>query len=244
MNMMVAPHWFEAAVSGLTLVDYSASSGNAGASSVTVPGTIAAGDVFLLAVATEGELMPTPTGFTLKGSQIGTTNPSNSTYIHLFEMDTLSDGTETSIAYGDSGNHQLVWLFVIRGYLGAAGDAVGQVGSAEASSNSGAVTIPGFTTTDDGSLVLALVDQNTAGVAGSGWTNSDLTGITDLGLVTTTAGFDSSIHAAIGSKPTAGTVGNTTFSLSGSGFWWAALQAEITLNGASGGAYDNTFIFF
>ena len=171
----------------------------------------------MLAVGTfYTEAISTPSGFTARNVVTG-----NGPRLSLFERE--SDGTETEIAYSDSGSWQMLQLYVIRGCTRPGGSAIHKVGSNQAqAAGDGTYTLPGFTTEMGNCLIMGMTEQHNGSFDGGAWSHPDIS-VTKL---TTRVQGDQVYHHAHGVKEAAGLVGSMTGHLSAN-FWFAGFQAAI-----------------
>lgn len=131
----------------------------------------------------------------------------------------------TNPTVADSGNHQIAQIITFRGVL-ATGNPWDVITGNTTSTSSTSFTIPGATTTADNTLVVTIVSNgnDTTTAQASGWTNSNLTSLTERTNVNTTSGNGGGFSVATGIKTTAGNYGNTTGTLLNS-----STQARMSL---------------
>lgn len=190
-------------------------------------GTYIAGDVFLLLVETANEAMATPTlDSAATFTEVINVPNASGTRLTVFVSDAIA-GTETTLTYADSGDHQIFWMLRIRGCEFPGGSAVHKVGTG-ATGASTSVTLGGFTTTINNCLVLGLVAQHDVGTGGPDagtWANSSLTSVVGESGFTNGAGNNGGLGVGHGTMATAGAVGNFTVTAGTS--TWAGVQIAI-----------------
>ena len=124
-------------------------------------------------------------------------------------LETTTDARTTN----DTGNHQMARIVLVKRGTFDPAAAVVLLGSGTQGATK-SVSIPGGTTTRDGSLVYAAVSGNLPDATGtaefSAWTNAALESITEQIDNTVTAGDGSALGVASGIDKTAGEVGATT----------------------------------
>ena len=147
---------------------------------------------------------------------------------------------------GVSGNHQIARIITFRGVISTGNPWDVTAGNTGSSSTSFA--IPGTTTTVDDTLIVAIVSNgtDTATAQTSGWTNANLTSLTERADANNRAGNGGGFGVATGIKATAGAYGNTTGNLetaSAQGRMSIALKpiatSEINLQGNSNTIINN-----
>ncbi len=197
--------------------------GNAAGGTLTFAASFAcaAGDEIFVGCETQGNTMPAPSGgYTQVGTQID-----NGATVSVSAFQLTAAGGETTITINDSGDHQHCVAIVVRGCTRPGGNAVQQVGSGVTGS-SDPTTVPGVTTTSDNNLIVGFQAQHESGGLATGWTNANLTGITNHGGIASGAGFNGGVSAFSGVMATAGATGNTTFNPA-SGMVEAAFQFSV-----------------
>lgn len=122
--------------------------------------------------------------------------------------------TEADITIPDSGNHQSGIIHVIRGCVATGNPFSATSGDGEATADTSASIAGATTSTIDNLVLIILAGGNEATV--SGWTNSDLTSVTEQSDDLHTLGNDGHIAAATGIRATAGAYGATTATTSAS----------------------------
>jgi len=114
----------------------------------------------------------------------------------------------------DSGDHQIARIITFRGVIASGNPWDVAVGSVAATAST-AVSIPGATTTVANTLVVAIVANatDTTSARTSGWTNANLTSLTERMDNNTSSGNGGGFGVATGVKATAGAYGATTATL-------------------------------
>jgi hypothetical protein len=182
------------------------------------------GDVALLIVETDTNQDVTLSSNTANFVQISN-SPQNASGTKLTVFWTRA--TSSSMANPtvvDSGNHQIAQIITFRGVITSGNPW--DVTAGNTSNSNTTFTIPGATTTLANTLVVAIVangtDTNTAQT--SGWSNGNLTNLTERTDVNTQSNNGGGFGVATGIKTTAGSYGNTTGTLAN-----ASTQARISL---------------
>lgn len=224
MSFMVSPYQFAAAGGGgggpVPTLDWSfpyrwgALAG--GTRAINTSNEYDPGDVLLLLVETYNEAMPTPTcdgavTFT-EVTNFPLSNGTASTRLTVFEGSPC-DGTETTLTFGDSGDHQIFGLLRISGSELPGGSAVHKIGALCSSTSSTSISLTGVTTTINNCAILGVVSQADIGSGAPGsWANASLTGVAALGGagMTDGAGNNGGIGVGIGTLATAGASGTFT----------------------------------
>jgi hypothetical protein len=176
------------------------------------------GDVALLIIesANQAISLSTPAGFvevTNSPQGTGTAGGTAATRLAVYWKRAASSA-EASPTVADSGDHQIARIITFRGVI-ASGNPWDVTAGNVASSASNSVSIPGATTTVANTLVVGIVangtDTSTAGT--SGWTNTNLTSLTERVDNNTNRGNGGGFGVATGLKATAGAYGTTTATL-------------------------------
>jgi hypothetical protein len=153
-----------------------------------------------------------PSGWTLKQTMVDTGSGSSiSTRCTVYW--TRSDGSTAQPTFADTGNHTEGQIATFRGCV-ETGDPFEAVQTSEQSSSlTTSIVIDGLTTLTDAAMVLSC---HTSGddATHSSWSNGDLASITEAIDGMTTSGSDGCVGMAYGIDTTAGTVGDTTATLS------------------------------
>ena len=168
-----------------------------------------AGDVALLIVETANQAvsLSTPAGFvevTNSPRGTGTAGGTAATRLTVYWRRATSSA-ESNPTIADSGDHQIARILTFRGVIGS-GDPWDVTVSDVASSASTFVSIPGTTATKDSILIVAIVANatDTASAGTSGWTNLNLTGLTERIDNNTSSGNGGGFGVATGVKSVAG----------------------------------------
>lgn len=182
------------------------------------------GDVALLIVETDTNQNVTLSSNDANFAQI-TNSPQNATGTKLtvfWTRATSSSMNDPTVA--DSGNHQIARIITFRGVITSGNPW--DVTSGDTSASNASFTIPGATTTLANTLVVAIVANgtDTTNTQASGWTNNNLTSLTERTDVNTNSGNGGGFSVATGIKATAGNYGNTIGTLA-----TASTQARISL---------------
>lgn len=169
-------------------------------------------DVALLIVETAGTQPATLSnaqGFVaVTGSPQGDNGDTSGTVVTVFWKRATSS-SQASPTVADSGDHQVAQIITFRNVATTGDPWDVTAGSATAGTASSSFSIPGATTTQPNTLVVAILSTSLASSA-TGWTNADLTGVAEHSDVSTTSGNDGGIAVATGVKVTAGPYGATT----------------------------------
>jgi len=203
------------------------------------------GDVALLIVETANEAvtLSTPAGFvevTNSPQGTGTAGGTSATRLTVY-WKRATTSAEASPRVADSGNHQIAQIITFRGVI-ASGNPWDITAGNVASSASTSVSIPGATTTVANTLVVTIVcnGTDTTTAQTSGWTNANLTSLTERVDNANTSGNGGGFGVATGVKATAGAYGATTATLvtsSTQGRISIALKPSTVVTGTvSGGA--------
>ncbi len=123
------------------------------------------------------------------------------------------NGTQGNPTVSGSGDHQAARMIAIRGAATSGNPWNVTAGGIEATSDTSA-SIPGSTTTVANTLVVVAVAGSLPDASSttkfSGWTNANLTSLTERTDNSDTAGNGGALGIATGVKATAGVYGNTT----------------------------------
>jgi hypothetical protein len=126
------------------------------------------------------------------------------------------NGTQGAPTASDSGNHQLGRIIAIRGATASGNPWDVTAGGVESTSDTSG-SIPGVTTTVANTLVVTVLAASLPDATGtsqySGWSNANLTSLTERVDNTVTAGNGGGLAVATGVKATAGATGNTAVTL-------------------------------
>lgn len=210
-----------------------------GASSVSPDFTSSgrsSGDLLILAVETANQALSAPSGWTevatYSPKSRGTAGAAGGVRLTLFQK--TSDGTETTVATGDSGDHQYAVGFVFRGDSGAAVAIDVGDGNNVAATTSG--SFGGVTTTDDDRLIAHFVatDLDSAAASWGTATNANLANLTERHDAGTTSGAGGGVALITGEKQAAGATGSTTSTQAASAAYvWITLALKNVDVGSS-----------
>ena len=202
--------------------------GGTGAISPAWP-THQSGDVALLVVETANQAvtLSTAAGFTAVTNSpqgTGTAGGSSATRLTVFWKRATSSA-EATPTIADSGDHQIAKIITFRGVT-SSGDPWDITAGSVASSAGTSVSIPTVTTTVANTLVVTIVANatDTSSARTSGWTNSNLTSLTERMDNNTTNGNGGGFGVATGVKAAAGATGATTATLATS-----SVQGKMTI---------------
>lgn len=183
-----------------------------GAISLTVPTGIINDDLLIIICESANQAITAPSGWTEVGSQAtqstGTAATAGGVRLAVFWK--IAGGLESSVSIADSGDHTTGIMFAVRG-ADPQNPFHNSASSAAAASTS--MTWPTFSTTVANTLILMLtaVDTDLASTATVGnITAANLAGITEIHDQTVIAGAGGGVHAAYGTKATAGALGSMT----------------------------------
>lgn len=142
-----------------------------------------------------------------------------------------ASNAEPNAVVGSPGNHVAGQIIVVRGCVRPGNPWDVSAASVNATISTSA-SIPGATTTGQDRLVLAAVSwaTDTAAAQASGWSNANLTSLTEQVDYSTNAGHGGGFAVASGVKSSAGAYGNTSVTLatgSGQGLISIALAPNI-----------------
>jgi hypothetical protein len=204
-----------------TYVAAGAVSSGTGAITPALPSGIATSDILLLFLETSNQLISitnqnggTWTQVTNSPQYCGTA--AGTTGARLTAFWSRYNGTQGAPTTSDSGDHQLGRMIAIRGAV-ASGDPWNiTAGGVEAVSDTSG-SIPGATTTVADTLVVTAIATSLPDASStakfSGWTNANLTSLTERTDNSVTAGNGGGLGIATGVKATAGAYGNTAVTL-------------------------------
>lgn len=241
------------AYSGPTFVGISTGAGAAAATSISFSSSgRAAGDMLLVGVETANQAIAAPTGFTQTpgaGNPLGQGTPAAFTGVSGTVFDKQSDGTETTVAIPDSGNHQYAAGLVVRPSGGATAVEVAVLASGSAPQGTPRVgrTFGAITTTDDDCLIVTFVFSD-LDLASASWDTSpaptgggaNLTKRFDNG---TAAGAGGGVAIFTSEKESAGAVPDITADNVGvAGHIWITLAIRNVAPPAAATPYSFGFI--
>ncbi len=205
-----------------TYVAAGAIASGTGAITPALPSGIATNDILLLSLETANQAItiPTPNGGTW--TQV-TNSPQNvgsgTTATSLTIFWSRYNGTQGAPTTSDSGDHQQGRIIAIRGASTVGDPTDGTAGGTDATANTTG-SIPGCTTTFANDLVVTAIATSLPDASGtanfSGWTNANLSSLTERTDNTVTAGNGGGLGVATGVKATAGAVGSTSVTLANS----------------------------
>jgi hypothetical protein len=184
-----------------------------------------ANDIFLLFVESANEAVSTPSGYAIVADSpqgTGTAGGTTATRISVFWKRATS--TETAPTVTDPGDHAVAKILAFRNCVGS-GDPW-DVTAGDTGSSSTSVSIPGDTTTLANCLIVQAVanQTDTTTPQASGYTNGDLTNLTERTDINTDQGNGGGLAVITGDKATAGAFGATTATLA-----TASVQGRITI---------------
>lgn len=200
-------------------------SSSTSAVSVSYPADIISGDFIVLATIGANQASATPSGWTHLGSSVGTGPAGTAGGICIDLYYKFATGSETSSqTVADSGDFTAGLMVAYRNV--SSSSPIDNYSTAIAATASTAVSCPSVTTSSDNCLIVNFVasDVDSTGSRLSGWTNANLTGITERFDNGTTQGSGGGLGIAQGPLATAGASGVTTAILSA-----AATQALFTI---------------
>ena len=187
-----------------------------GAITVAWP-THQSGDVALLVVESANQTisLSTPAGFAEVAAQQGTGTAAGTAATRLaVYWKRATTSAETSPVVADSGDHQIARIITFSGTI-ASGNPWDVTAGDVAASASTSVSIPAATTTVANTLVVAIAANatDTTTAQNSGWTNANLTSLTERIDSNTTTGNGGGFGVATGIKAAAGDYGAMTATL-------------------------------
>ena len=192
-----------------------------GAITPALPAGLQANDILLLFVETANQTISITnqnggTWTQVTGSPQGTGTAGGTAATALTAFWSRYNGTQGAPTTSDSGNHQLGRIIAIRGATTSGNPWDVTAGGVEAAADTSG-SIAGATTTVANTLVVvaiatSLPDANSTAKF-SGWTNADLSSLTERTDNTVTAGNGGGLGIATGGKATAGTYGATAVTL-------------------------------
>lgn len=197
-----------------------------------LPAGMANDDIMIMVCETAGtQGLSTPTDWNVLDQAYETGDSTTGTRLSVFWKRVV--GGETAPTVGDSGDHQCVKIFAYRGCRSQGNPWNAVTGGVDATAGT-SVSITGVTTTVANCLVLNIIctpfDTSTSNQV-DGWTNGNLSGITERGDTFTTASNGGGHALADGTKATAGATGSTSVTLTNSAvaaFMTVALDPTVT----------------
>lgn len=181
---------------------------------------VLANDVAIMVVQSSNEAITTPTGFTQVSNSpqfTGTAATAGAVRIGVFYK--ICTGTEngTTVTVNDTGNHTVAQILIYRGVNTAAPINATAGGTKAVASTSS--SIPGVTTTVNECMIVAISgnsnDANSTAVY-SGWTNANLTSLTERIDRSINRGTGGGFGVADGGLAVAGSSGTTTATIASS----------------------------
>jgi hypothetical protein len=203
-----------------------------GAVTPAIPTGTDINDICLLFVETENQAVPAVTGYAeVLNSPVSVTT---GTVTRLTVRWHRATGPESgTVSVGDSGDHQVARIIGVRGCI-ISGDPWNVTASTTELVSDTSASCPTITTTVPNCLILAAVATGTdvASTAHiTGWTNANLSNITERVDNWVTDGLGGGMGVASGEKTTAGSVGATTATLTTANFkalMHIALKEQVT----------------
>lgn len=178
---------------------------------VPVPTGYRNDDLLLLFVEQANQTVAAPAGWTqVTNSPQGTGTAAAIGGVGVQTFYKIASGAEASVTVADSGDHTTAIMMAFRGADPANPIDVtaGSVGAA-----STAMVFPSVTTTQANELIVLVAGMDTDAAStttATGYTNANLTGITEQHDQTITSGVGGGLAIATGLKVTAGSTGTTT----------------------------------
>jgi len=212
-GLLAAPVWAAAP----TFVAAGSVASGTGTITPALPAGLQTNDILLLFVETANQTVSisNPNGGTwtqVANSPQGTGTAGGTAATRLTAFWSRYNGTQGAPTVSDSGNHQLGQMIAIRGATTSGDPCDVTAGSVEATSDTSG-SIPGATTAVGYDLVVLAIATSLPDANGtanfSGWTNGDLTGLTERTDNTTSAGNGGGLAIATGTKTAAGVYGAT-----------------------------------
>jgi hypothetical protein len=166
-------------------------------------------DLLILFVESLGSdpIPATPAGYTLLGTQVG-----GGSLVRLTIFYKIEGAAEVAPTVVDTGDHQATALIAIRGASTGTPIEASAFGTQAAGSTT--TTIPGVTTLGLDRMIVFCVAIDNSAAAGtafsSGYTNANLTSLTEIFDHRHTSGADGGFAGFYGFKATAGAIGSTT----------------------------------
>ena len=183
-----------------------------GAITPALPAGLQANDILLLFVETANQAISITnqnggTWTQVTGSPQGTGTAGGTAATCLTAFWSRYNGTQGAPTTSDSGNHQLGRIIAIRGATTSGNPWDVTAGGVEATADTSG-SIPGATTTVANTLVVVAIATSLPDASGtanfSGWTNANLSSLTERTDNTVTAGNGGGLGIATGGKATAG----------------------------------------
>jgi hypothetical protein len=214
------------AASAPTFVAAGAVSSGTGTISPALPSGIATNDILLLFLETSNQAISitnqnggTWTEVTNSPQYCGTANGTTGARLTVFWS--RYNGTQGAPTASDSGNHQMGRMIAIRGAAASGNPWDVTAGGVEATDDTSG-SIPGATTTVANTLVVTAIATSLPDASStakfSGWTNANLTSLTERTDNSVSAGNGGGLAIATGVKATAGAYGNTAVTLANAAY--------------------------
>ena len=220
MALLAAPIW----AAPPTFVAAGSVASGTGTITPALPSGRQTNDILLLFVETANQAVSITnqnggTWTQVTGSPQGTGTAGGSSATRLTVFWSRYNGTQGAPTVSDSGNHQLGRMIAIRGATTSGDPCDVTAGGVESTSDTSG-SIPGATTTVANDLVVvaiatSLPDANSTSRF-SGWTNADLSSLTERTDNSVNAGNGGGLATATGVKATAGAYGATAVTLASS----------------------------
>jgi len=209
-----------------TFVAAGAVASGTGTITPALPSGIATNDILLLFLETSNQAISitnqnggTWTEVTNSPQYCGTAN--GTTGARLTAFWSRYNGTQGAPTASDSGNHQLGRIIAIRNAVSSGNPWDVTVGGVEAVDDTSG-SIPGATTTVANTLVVTAIATSLPDASStakfSGWTNANLTSLTERTDNSVNAGNGGGLGIATGFKATAGAYGNTAVTLANAAY--------------------------
>ncbi len=204
-----------------TFVAAGAVASGTGTISPALPSGLQTNDILLLFLETANQTISISnqnggTWTQVTGSPQGTGTAGGSSATCLTAFWSRYNGSQGAPTTSDSGNHQLGRMIAIRGATTSGNPWDVEAGGVDATSNTSG-SIPGTTTTVANTLVVVAIATSLPDASGtanfSGWTNANLSSLTERTDNTVTAGNGGGLGLATGGKATAGAYGATAVTL-------------------------------
>ena len=201
-----------------TFVASGAIASGTGTIAPALPSGLATGDILLLFVETANQAssVSSANGGTwtqVTGSPQGTGTAAAASATRLTVFWSRYNGTQGAPTLADSGDHQIARMIAIRGAVASGNPWDVVTGGVEATSDTSA-SVPGATTTVSNTLVVVAIAGSLPDANGtanfSGWTNANLSSLTERTDNTQNVGNGGALGIATGVKATAGAYGNTS----------------------------------
>ncbi len=192
-----------------------------GAITPALPSGLQTNDILLLFLETANQTISISnqnggTWTQVTGSPQGTGTAGGTAATSLTVFWSRYNGTQGAPTTSDSGDHQLGRMIAIRGATTSGNPWDVEAGGVDATSNTSG-SIPGTTTTVANTLVVVAIATSLPDASGtanfSGWTNANLSSLTERTDNTVTAGNGGGLGLATGGKATAGAYGATAVTL-------------------------------